>query len=370
MKRRGFARPNLGIALAAVVISVAMWLNVQREQALIATEQVEVPVYTYSSSTSADPQYIVRLGNKNHKTTITVKGTQEERDRFNTLFNLAPRKGPDGVWEQVIPTRGNKPRSLFVQIDLADVTADQTTIRPQPMRDDAIRQTGVQIEIPDQLILVEERMKRMNVPIEVKPGNVPDGYSYAAATLDPATVTISGVKSIVKSISKVRGTIDLKDYVPGKTYDVKSLQAYSMNGEPVSVTDDKELTIEETGIRATPRLEQAPLERSVIVNLIIDQRTKLAPGYTMGDYDIEPSMITASGPGAKDLIRINTKLISVDGLSGTVVRRVKLEMPAGVTKLSASTVKVTLKVEKIKPIENPAPATTGGGTGPGGHTGP
>ncbi len=345
-----FGLPNFGMAIAAMIMSISIWLYVQTQEARKTTELLEVPVQaiTFNEPGFEAPYVVQKIP---RKVTIKLEGTPDELDRFNSLYSLVKNE-QTGKFTQ----EANRGRSqLKAQIDLTELEPDQSTIRPLPFRNKDLAPIRAEYfqELP---ITVEERARRP-VKVEISVIKAPTGFVPTAVNVDPAVVEVTGAKSVVQQVSKLVGTIDLTNYKPGQVYRV-GIQPRREDGDLV-----ESVTLTEAFVSATPVLAEMPPENGLFVQLSPMSGTILAPGY-QATATISPPYVKATGPGAVRVSSILTGPINVRGLNATrVFRRIPLQLPPGVDKVAPSTVTVTLTVTKIPVISNPAPTTPPSTTG-------
>lgn len=339
-----FGLPNFGMAIAATAMSISIWLYVQTQEARKTTELLEVPVQaiTFNEPGFEAPYVVQKIP---RKVTIKLEGTPEELERFNSLYSLVKNEQTGKFTQEA----GRGRSKLEAQIDLTELSPDQSTIRPLPFRNKDLAPIRAEYfqELP---ITVEERARRP-VKVEVNVIKAPTGFVPTAVNVDPATVEVTGAKSVVQIVSKLTGTIDLTGYKPGQTYRV-GIQPRREDGELV-----ENVTLTESFVSATPILAERPRDNSYVVEVVFASGQKLAPGYRISNFYAEPLTIRAIG-AAPNIRSILTKPIRIEGLnSSRVLTKVALQVPPGVEGLVPSTVTVRLFIEKIPVIENPLPVT-------------
>lgn len=351
--------PNFGMAIVALIMSIAIWLYVEDQQALIATQTVKVDVSIFHSEPESDARYVLRR--PPGPALVVLRGNQENLDRFNSLYGLE-RRAQDSFFTQ--DPANTRIRRLSVQVDLSRITLEQATIRPERWQIPDLTALKISVEMPEIPILVEER-ERKSVPVEVNPENLSASYQYdpAKSDISPEMVFVSGPKTLVATVSKLVGSADFENYRAGTTLRVTRLQPQTATGELVA-----DVRVEDTSITVTPSLSPYMPRSMVMVEPVWSGRP--AVGYRIYHFVIEPSpMVQVTGPQANRLTTLKTKPINIEGIRQTVIKRkVAIVQPSGVNKLSTTTVDVRIMVERIAPIEN-VPLPTTGTTGATGTTG-
>lgn len=350
--------PNFAMAIVALLMSIFVWLYVEKQQALITTETIRVDVRRiYSGDPEAESPFEV---SKLPETAfIILRGTSDQLERFNIKYGLV--KNNQTYFTQDIRTNSSVLR-LFAEVDLSRLSMDQDSIRPERWQNADLSAMKISVEMPDLPIIVEEKARK-SVPVEVNAINVSDRYQYdpEKSVISPEAVFITGPRTLVSTVAKLVGTIDFTDFKPGSTREVTQLQAQTATGEVVDGVN-----IDENSISITPNLGPYMPKQSVVVTPVFEGRP--AVGYRIYDFSITPNPVQVTGPEANKLDSIMTRAIRINGITTTVTRRkVELIVPKGVNKISQTTVDVEIRVEKIPVLENPNP--TPPVTGPPGTTG-
>lgn len=338
--------PNFGMALVALIISMAIWLYVEDQKALIVAKEIKVPLRVLNESESE----FVLVGRLPEEVDVTLRGNPDQIDRFVAILRIGD------------------PKPAYV--DLSNLREGQTAIRPERWTYPEIASMKIEVEMPDIYIDVEQKAEK-RVPVEINPINMSDRYEYRPdkSAIFPETVSVSGARSRVNTVAKVVGTADFSNYKPGvdPNIEVKSLQAQNSVGEPV-----QEVAIDNNVVLLTPSLSPSIPRVSLVVAPVFEGKPGV--GYRVYDFVVRPSPIQATGPTAAKLESIKTRPIRINGLTGNTTRRkVDLVVPQD-TKLSQTTVDIEIFIEKIPVIENPAPVNppntnATGGTGTTGNAG-
>lgn len=346
--------PNFGMGLAALVMSVSFWLYVQGQEARKTTQILSVPLDAIVNDSSSDYPYVAVRPPTEVK--VKLEGTPEELERFNNLYNLR-KVELQGVYKQ---ERRTGQAVLRAQVDLTRLALDQTTVRPLPFRN---RDLGnIKAEYLDELPITVEELDTRPVRVAITTVNQPEGMVFTSMNVDPPTIMVRGAKSAVQSVKSIAADLNLDKYVPGQTYTL-GVRPKKEDGATV-----QEVTLASAVVRVTPVMAEAPSQRTVAIDVKFSASDRLPLGYRLRGWQVEPLSVTAMGSSAQDLPNVATEPISVRNLreGANTIRNVKLIRPKGVEKLSQTTCRVTVVLEKIPPMENPLPAptnTTGSTTG-------
>lgn len=346
--------PNFGMAIAALVMSVSFWLYVQGQEARKTTEILSLPLDTIVNDSTSDYPYVAVRPPTEVK--VKLEGTPEELERFNNLYNLR-KVELQGVYKQEKRTNQTV---LRAQVDLTKLSLDQTTVRPAPFRNKDLG--NIKAEYLDELPITVEELDSRPVRVAVSIVNQPEGMVFTSMNVDPPTIMVRGAKSLVQSVKSLAADLNLDKYVPGQTYTL-SVRPKKEDGGTV-----QEVTLASAVVRVTPVMAEAPSQRTVSVDVRFSATDRLPLGYRLRGWQVEPLSVTAMGSGAENLANIATEPISVKNLKegSNSIRNVKLIRPKGIEKLSQTTCRVIVVIEKIPPMESPVPApsnTTGSTTG-------
>lgn len=187
------------------------------------------------------------------------------------------------------------------------------------------------LETQPQKIYVEiQPLLTITMPVEARLDNIEDlplGYSASIRAVTPPTVTIEGPASLVTTVTSVQAVVSLVGQRTSLERN-SEVQAIGRNGEVV------------TGLRLTPpsvsvsvMIERMLNYREVAVRALISGHP--ANGYYIAGVSVDPSTVTVVGPPAVVAEMpglVSTKgVIDITAATKTVVQRMPLDLPEGVT---------------------------------------
>ncbi len=307
------AHVDVGRGLLALVISVALFSVVEREQNPpeigmfdVPIEFARVPPGLVIVNEQANPSVQVRLS--------------------------APRE----VWV------GLRPSDVKASVDLSNATAGAAQYRvdievPNPR----IRVAEV---IPPRLtVRLDEQIERP-IPVRLnRTGTVPFGYEAGDPEVDPTTVLVSGPASVVRRIDSV--TADLR--LEGFTSDIDArypVTPVDAQGQPVPAD---RLRFNPAMVRVHVSINQQLSYKTVGVQP--DIAGSVQSGYVIAGVTVEPAALTIVGsPRALGAVNfVTTEPIDVTDATATFTRQASVVLPEGVSAVQDGGVRVTVRVTPI-----------------------
>ena len=304
-------RLDLGRALLALILAVALWIVIQNEH---NPDRTDIPNFTI-------PVEIVNV-----PTGLVVVS---EPPQLQVRVRV-----PSDSWPLL---RAASFRAT------ADGTNAVPGVNELPVRVEALEQQVRSVEpIPPRVNAVVEEVVERIVPVKVNVGgNVPFGHAYSNPRIAPENVTLAGPSS---AIQRVEATIvDIR--LDGVTV---SLNA-TYSPRPVDARG-----AEVRGVRVTPStvnievpVSQQVGYKEVGVRPVIQGR--VAAGYYLQPVDVEPATVTVVGSPTTlaGVDFVATEPIDVSNISSSVVRRVQVVPPQGLTLLQPQPVNATLRVSPV-----------------------
>lgn len=190
---------------------------------------------------------------------------------------------------------------------------------------------------------IDKYAERQNQEVVVKrAGELPKGLFIDSLHIRtyPAKVKVQGASSLLKDGLVARVTLKLPMLNAGET-PTEPVEIIGPDGEIV-----QGLKAEPSEVTIDPKAVSAPLVRTVLVQ--VSYQGKLPAGYQLSDAQAAPLQVElrASQSGLLDsVVRVLTEPVSLDGLTGPSRKKVKLQLPDGVTAEPAE-VEVALQVTK------------------------
>ncbi|MHB9032133.1 MAG: CdaR family protein [Anaerolineae bacterium] len=218
--------------------------------------------------------------------------------------------------------------SFKTVVDLANYTAGTHTA---PIKVTCSDRLVSVIETQPQSVYIElEALQSISMPVEARLDNLSDlplGYSAAISTVVPASVTIQGPASVITTVASVQAAISLIGQRNSLERTVE-VQALDRNGTVV------------TGLRITP----ASVDVSVSIERMLNYREVAvraltsghpAAGYYISGITVDPATVTVVGPptvvASMSGLVSTLGVIDVTGETKTIVQRMPLDLPEGVS---------------------------------------
>jgi YbbR domain-containing protein len=307
------AQIDIGRGLLALVISVALFSVVEREQNPPEAQTFDVPI-----ELERVPPGLVIVG--------------EQTNQSAQVRLSAPR-------EVFVSMR---PSDVKASVDLSSASAGVGQYRvdvdvPSP------RVRVVEVTPPRITVRLDEQSERP-VPVRLnRIGTVPSGYEAGDATVEPGTVLITGPASLVRRIDAV--TADLR--LEGLTSDVDARY-------PVTPVDSQGQPVATERIRINPGMARVhvPITQQLsykTVGIQPDIVGGVQSGYVIDGVTVEPAALTIAGqPRALAGVNfVTTEQIDVTDATATFARQVSVILPEGVATLQDGLVRVTVRISPI-----------------------
>ena len=179
------------------------------------------------------------------------------------------------------------------------------------------------------------------VPVSVVHGPVPDGLTLGAATAEPATVTISGARSLVSEVETVRADVIIQP-------------------TGIDVDEDARLVAVDSLGNAIRPLEVTPPTARVKIPVFSDRQTRTLPvnpiitgnpaaGFEIESVTVDPAVVLVAGDADQlaQLTSVDTAPIPMTGVSDDETVTTSLALPSGVVPVGDETISVTIKIRPV-----------------------
>jgi YbbR domain-containing protein len=184
-------------------------------------------------------------------------------------------------------------------------------------------------------------VSRPGIPVEVAHGDVPDGLTLGQTTVDPQTVTVSGAASLVARVEAVRADVIIGSF-------------------GIDVDEDATLTpVDRLGNAVRP-LDVSPSTARVQIQVFSDQQSRTLPvnpivtgnaaaGFEVGSIIVDPQVVLVTGDADQlaELTSVDTRPISLSGVSEDETVEVELALPDEVVAVEDRTVTVTITIRPV-----------------------
>lgn len=325
MKSLSF-KQDLGLKIASLLLSVLLWMHVQ------SLEGQKQP-YTFQSAVRIDnlPENL-QLKTRDPKTSITVWGSPDviedfQKRRREELVRATVDAGEatDGISSYGVAVG---PRSELANVEIRDFPS-------------------IQLEFEEKVTVTRK--------VEVVPGGeLPAGFEFGTADVNPSDVQISGPKSLVLNIGSVQAKLNLTGLPSGATYRAK-VELIDKEG---NILTEGQVSRLPTEVEITPALTPAKPRRSLLISPRFSGQPKV--GFRIVRISVNPSQVRVQGDRDKlaNVTVLETEPISLEGMLQTSRRQVSLILPPGITIQGSRTVEVTVVVEAI-PVSTSTPEGSG-----------
>lgn len=283
-------RKNLPAKIFALIGAFIMWGYVMNEQNPYVTLSITVPVQGINAPESVKITYDV--------TEVTLK-VRAPRASFGALS-----------------------KSEFVAyVDLSELDGNEgeLKLKTKPQNGFEI----VEVSVEDIKVSIEKLSAR-GVPVHLAlVGSTPTGTAVSAVTPASNYVNVYGTESDVYRVDRVIGNVNLSGMG----------SSFKVNAKLVAVDKDG---------KTVDNVKITPESMEVNVGIITGADNKLIPikpnvtgdpaaGFEVGEVIAEPAQVDVVGQKEQlvTLAAVDTELISVEGLSESVVKNVKLQLPEG-----------------------------------------
>ncbi len=304
-------RVDFGRAVLAIGLAAALWIVVQNET---NPDRVDVPNFTVMVEVRDIPTGLVVLS---------------EAPQVQVRV-----RAPSDSWSRL------RPGSFRA-------TADASLVRP------GVNEVPVDVEpldsqvrsveaIPPRVNVAIEEIGERSVPVRLNiTGNVPFGYAYSTPRVTPENVAVSGPASVIQRVDAA--IVELR--LDGVTVGLNATYA----PQPV---DGRGGDVRGVGVSPPTVNVEVPVAQQVgykEVGIRPVVRGRVAAGYYLQPVDLEPATVTVVG-SPSTLAEVNfadTEPIDIGNSSTSVVRRVQVVPPPGLTLLQPQPVNVTLRVSPL-----------------------
>ena len=303
------------LRIFALVLALALFLYVRFENNL-------------SNQSEASPTNMVEL--------IENVPLQAYYDSENLIVSGLPEtvnvtiSGPSQL---VLTTKLNKNFTVFVDLEDLMLGEHHVTIQHENISDKievAIDPVAVNITIEElvtQSYLVEP---------EINKTLIAEGYTLAGLSVDPDTVSITGARSAIDSISFVKASVT----------EEKGLKESLEQSTPVRVLNDElkglDVVVEPENVTVSVEIEEYSAKRP----LTIQQTGELPENVMITSFTPEVNELTLKGK--KAIIDELTDLVvefDVAQLTDSGIYEAKVVLPEGVTS-NMKTIKIAVELEK------------------------
>lgn len=248
-------------------------------------------------------------------------------------------RAPASVWKLI----DADPQSVRAILDVSSLSSGEHTLDLQIQVD--ARPVQIVSVSPRTFVFTLEPLvtKPMDVDIRIS-GEAAIGYQVGAAILDPQKVVVSGVRSRVEEVVRLRVSVDLNRIRENIDQSVK-VEPLDESGEVV-----EGITLSPETVHIVLPVSQQGGYRDVAVK--VTTLGRVASGYRLTDISVSPPVVTIysddpalinSLPGV-----LETQPLDLQNAQDDITTRLKLSLPAGVSIIGEQTVLVQAGVSSIE----------------------
>lgn len=294
-------RYNWGIAVLSIALAASLWVFVtdQEDPNVTGTVPGSIPVECVN----------IPLGKADAPPCVDTK---------SVTIRVS---GPESVVNAL--TAGD----FRATADLADVATDSASV---PVRIESTEPRVDVLEVsPSQVTVRLEDVTFRTVPVRAKlVGTPPRGFEASQITAFPEAAIITGPESLVALVDAVEVNLDLTGE---RTSFDQSLLLQARDDQGGNVLG---INIQPGTAIISVEIRQLEFSSAFVVQPEISGVP--AAGFSVSAIEIEPALVTVTGPAAifqtiDPVAGITTAPVSIDGASADVVRTVAVQLPEGAT---------------------------------------
>ncbi len=246
---------------------------------------------------------------------------------------------PISMWETLI----DSPELVHAYIDLSGLQEGPHELKVQVEVD--ARPVKVETIAPSEIGVILEPLYSKYYEIQlVQPSQPAVGYEAGEPEINETHATVSGPASRMEKVTEVRAILDVSQANQDIDRDI-TLAAYDVNGVIVDG-----VTIEPTQVHVSMPITQRGGYRNVTVKAIVTGQ--VASGYRLTNITVSPLTVTvySADPGVVNDLPgyVETQPLNITGADKDITESLPLNLPAGVSVVGESTIKIAVTVSAIQ----------------------
>jgi YbbR domain-containing protein len=243
------------------------------------------------------------------------------------------------------------PADFVAQVDLSAYDLERAPEPQQlPIEVTSLRD-GIEVlrVDPPSLRIQVDRIEVRTVPVEVEPGQVPEGLEIGTPVTSDDTVEIRGPASVVNQVDRAVALVD----IPASGIDVNDavdLTLVDIEGQPVGTG---QIDVEPETVSVQIDVRAVETQTTVAVRPDVEPGTP-APGFALEALGVDPPSVTIVGlpEVLSQVAAIVTAPISIDGVSSDQTFDVDLVLPDGVTLAEGESATVTVTATIVPSVSS------------------
>jgi YbbR domain-containing protein len=304
-------RLDPGRAIIALGLACALWIVVQNEQ---NPERTDIPALAVPVDMVNVPAGLVVVS---------------EQPQIQVRVRM-----PSESWSLL------RPGSFRATADAGNASPG---VNELPLRVEALEPRVRQVDpIPPLANVVLEEVSERIMPVRLNIlGNVPFGYAYSTPRIAPENVTVSGASTAVQRVDSI--VVDIR--LDGLTVSLNA--TYAPRPLDARGTEVRAVRVNPSTVNVEVPVAQQVGYKEVGVRPVV--RGRVAAGYYLQPIEVEPSTVTVVGSPAalSNVSFVDSEPVDVSNLSSSVVRRVQVVPPTGLTLLQPQPVSLTIRVTPL-----------------------
>lgn len=326
-------RHNLGWKILAFLLAVIMWAGLISQDSSLVREKtfVDIPVSITGAETLQRYGYIVTSDLEADPITVRMKVDVPQLEYNSvTANNYNPR---------IELSRIRKAGKQTVNIATTSTSSFGSVTEISP--------ATVELE-------VEEYVTRYRIPVTIiQEGKTPEGYLLENVRLDPATVAVSGPKSLVNKVSRAVVSLNKQDLKlqEGATAMALPLQLVDVKGNSIT---SGQLSVTSESVLLDSIVVSYEMYPTITLNLSGLGVTQGSPaaGYEVKSVQVSPDTIRLAAPAevleTLDLEAVFLEqAVKLDGRSESFTQVIRVRRPAGTVRLTPDSVTVAVEIGPI-----------------------
>lgn len=304
---------DLVLKILSVLVAIIMWLYVMNEQN---------PKVTYVIKNV--PVKLINLDEER----FAVK--EDDSDKFFVNVKVSGRRS------QIVDL---KPGDFTAKINLKGRIQGENLL---PVSVTVPEKVQLVDFYPREILVVLDTVSEKLLPVTVDIiGSPASGFATLEPDVNPKEVKVRGPSSLVNSIKKITAQVNISSDLDTDVEKISTLKPLNSRGKEI------------TGVVVNPNKVKIKIPIVPITNITLIPNIRGNPkqGYVIKNVKINPTTIgvTSSEDSLKDIKYIYTEVIDVEGINRTIVRKVNIILPSGISFVDESdkVAEVTVEIEKI-----------------------
>jgi YbbR domain-containing protein len=202
---------------------------------------------------------------------------------------------------------------------------------------------------PETVRVAIDRNESRTVPVEVDPGDVPEGLEIDDPVLSDEEVEVRGPASIVGAVDRAVANIRIDESGIDVNQPV-NIVAVDVQGQEVGTGF---IDIEPETVSVQVDVRPVETETTVAVRPTFEAGTP-APGFALESISVDPPTVTIVGTADElsGIVGIPTEPLSIDGVSEDQVLEAELELPEDVELAAGEEAVVTVTVTIVPSVSS------------------